>query len=85
LEDGQVIPPGAAGARTEIQCKEAGVIRGFEGAEAIRRIWFKERLILLYYNYCAPRKVRRFACGWHGSCAWAHNRRIRDGAGSEEI
>jgi len=29
VEDGQVIPPGAAVARTEIQCK-AGVIRGFE-------------------------------------------------------
>ncbi len=39
VEDGQVIPPGAAVARTEIQCKEAGVIRGIrEGAEAIRRV-----------------------------------------------
>jgi DNA-directed RNA polymerase subunit beta' len=39
VEDGQNIPPGAVVARTEIQCKEAGEIRGIrEGAEAIRRI-----------------------------------------------
>lgn len=39
VEDGQVIAPGATVARTEIQCKEAGEVRGVrEGAEAIRRI-----------------------------------------------
>ncbi len=39
VEDGQVIPPGAVVARTEIQCKETGEVRGIrEGAEAIRRI-----------------------------------------------
>ncbi|OWY68654.1 DNA-directed RNA polymerase subunit beta'' [cyanobacterium TDX16] len=39
VEDGQNIPPGAVVARTAIQCKEAGEIRGIrEGAEAIRRI-----------------------------------------------
>jgi DNA-directed RNA polymerase subunit beta' len=39
VEDGQNIAPGAVVARTEIQCKEAGTIRGIrEAAEAIRRI-----------------------------------------------
>ncbi|MBV8887560.1 MAG: DNA-directed RNA polymerase subunit beta'', partial [Chroococcidiopsidaceae cyanobacterium CP_BM_RX_35] len=39
VEDGQVIAPGAVVARTEIQCKEAGEVRGVrEGTEAIRRI-----------------------------------------------
>lgn len=39
VEDGQQIEPGAIVARTEIQCKEAGEIRGIrEGTEAIRRI-----------------------------------------------
>jgi DNA-directed RNA polymerase subunit beta' len=39
VEDGQVITPGAVVARTEIQCKEAGEVRGVrEGTEAIRRI-----------------------------------------------
>ncbi|MBD2043516.1 DNA-directed RNA polymerase subunit beta' [Microcoleus sp. FACHB-672] len=39
VEDGQRIAPGAVVARTEIQCKEAGLVRGIrEGAEAIRRI-----------------------------------------------
>jgi DNA-directed RNA polymerase subunit beta' len=39
VEDGQVIPPQAVVAQTEIQCKDAGEIRGIrEGAEAIRRI-----------------------------------------------
>lgn len=39
VEDGQTIEAGAVVARTEIQCKEAGEVRGIrEGAEAIRRI-----------------------------------------------
>ncbi|MCS6791105.1 MAG: DNA-directed RNA polymerase subunit beta' [Oscillatoriaceae bacterium SKW80] len=39
VEDGEIIQPGAVVARTEIQCKEAGEVRGIrEGAEAIRRI-----------------------------------------------
>lgn len=39
VEDGQQIDAGAVVARTEIQCKEAGEIRGIrEGVEAIRRI-----------------------------------------------
>jgi DNA-directed RNA polymerase subunit beta' len=39
VEDGQQIEPGAVVARTEIQCKEAGEVRGIrEGTEAIRRI-----------------------------------------------
>lgn len=39
VTDGMQIPPGAVVARTEIQCKEAGLVRGIrEGAEAIRRI-----------------------------------------------
>ncbi len=39
VEDGQVIAPGAVVARTEIQCKDSGEVRGVrEGAEAIRRI-----------------------------------------------
>ncbi|PSB11729.1 DNA-directed RNA polymerase subunit beta'' [filamentous cyanobacterium CCP2] len=39
VQDGDQIAPGAVVARTEIQCKEAGVVRGIrEGGEAIRRI-----------------------------------------------
>lgn len=39
VEDGDTIEPGSVVARTEIQCKEAGEIRGIrEGSEAIRRI-----------------------------------------------
>ncbi len=39
VKDGDAIEPGAVVARTEIQCKEAGEVRGIrEGAEAIRRI-----------------------------------------------
>jgi len=39
VEDGQQIEPGAVVARTEIQCKEAGEVRGIrEGTEAIRRV-----------------------------------------------
>ncbi|HAZ44706.1 MAG TPA: DNA-directed RNA polymerase subunit beta'' [Cyanobacteria bacterium UBA11369] len=39
VEDGDRIAPGAVVARTEIQCKESGEIRGIrEGGEAIRRV-----------------------------------------------
>jgi len=39
VDDGDEIAPGAVVARTEIQCKEAGEVRGIkEGAEAIRRV-----------------------------------------------
>jgi DNA-directed RNA polymerase subunit beta' len=39
VEDGQQIEPGAVVARTEIQCKESGEVRGIrEGVEAIRRV-----------------------------------------------
>ena len=39
VQDGDQIAPGAVVARTEIQCKEAGEVRGIrEAAEAIRRI-----------------------------------------------
>lgn len=39
VKDGDQIAPGAVVARTEIQCKEAGVVRGIrEGVEAIRRV-----------------------------------------------
>ncbi|HEY9850552.1 MAG TPA: DNA-directed RNA polymerase subunit beta' [Leptolyngbyaceae cyanobacterium] len=39
VSDGETIQPGAVVARTEIQCKEAGEVRGIrEGAEAIRRV-----------------------------------------------
>lgn len=39
VEDGQPIEPGAVVARTEIQCKEAGEVRGIRGdLESIRRI-----------------------------------------------
>ncbi len=39
VKDGDQILPGAVVARTEIQCKEAGEVRGIrQGAEAIRRI-----------------------------------------------
>lgn len=39
VKDGDQIAPGAVVARTEIQCKEAGEVRGIrQGAEAIRRI-----------------------------------------------
>jgi DNA-directed RNA polymerase subunit beta' len=39
VQEGDQITPGAVVARTEIQCKEAGEVRGIrEGSEAIRRI-----------------------------------------------
>ncbi|GEA28790.1 DNA-directed RNA polymerase subunit beta' [Microcystis aeruginosa NIES-4325] len=39
VQDGQEIPPGAVVARTEIQSKEAGEIRGIrQGSEAVRRL-----------------------------------------------
>jgi len=39
VSDGDQITPGAVVARTEIQCKETGEVRGIrEGAEAVRRI-----------------------------------------------
>jgi len=39
VEDGEAIAPGAVVARTEIQCKETGLVRGVrQGTEAIRRI-----------------------------------------------
>jgi DNA-directed RNA polymerase subunit beta' len=39
VEDGDEIAPGAVVARTEIQCKETGEVRGIrEGVEAIRRV-----------------------------------------------
>lgn len=39
VQDGDQIMPGAVVARTEIQCKEAGEIRGIrEGSEAVRRV-----------------------------------------------
>jgi DNA-directed RNA polymerase subunit beta' len=39
VQDGDEIPPGAVVARTEIQCKEAGEIRGIrKGSEAVRRL-----------------------------------------------
>jgi DNA-directed RNA polymerase subunit beta' len=39
ISDGDEIAPGAVVARTEIQCKDAGEVRGIrEGAEAIRRV-----------------------------------------------
>lgn len=39
VHDNQEIPPGAVIARTEIQCKEAGIVRGIKsGDEVIRRI-----------------------------------------------
>lgn len=39
VNDGDEIPPGAVIARTEIQCKESGEVRGIrEGIEAIRRV-----------------------------------------------
>jgi DNA-directed RNA polymerase subunit beta' len=41
VKDGDEIPPGAVVARTEIQCKESGEIRGIpdsKGSEAVRRL-----------------------------------------------
>jgi len=39
VKDGDQIPPGAVLARTEIKCKESGVVRGIrEGQEAVRRL-----------------------------------------------
>ncbi len=39
VQEGQVVPPGAVVARTEIQCKEGGQIRGIrEGDETVRRL-----------------------------------------------
>ena len=39
VKDGDEIPPGAVVARTEIQCKEGGIIRGINaGQESVRRV-----------------------------------------------
>jgi DNA-directed RNA polymerase subunit beta' len=39
VKEGQEIPPGEVVARTEIQCREPGEVRGIrEGAEAVRRV-----------------------------------------------
>ncbi|MBE9175343.1 DNA-directed RNA polymerase subunit beta'' [Synechocystis salina LEGE 06155] len=50
VQDGDQIPPGAVVARTEIQCKEAGIVRGIkEGQESIRRVLLEreaDRLVM---------------------------------------
>jgi DNA-directed RNA polymerase subunit beta' len=57
--DGDEIVPGAVVARTEIQCKEAGLVRGIrEGAEAIRRVLVVRDADLITVPISAPPKVK---------------------------
>jgi len=63
VEDGQVIPPGAAVARTEIQCKEAGVIRGSRRSRGDSADFGSESDL---FTYTVALRVSGFACSWHG-------------------
>jgi DNA-directed RNA polymerase subunit beta' len=61
VEDGQEIPKGAVIARTEIQCKEAGQVRGIrQGGEAIRRILIVRDSDLVAYDLDLPKN--EFQC-----------------------
>ncbi|ELR97862.1 DNA-directed RNA polymerase subunit beta' [Gloeocapsa sp. PCC 73106] len=51
VQDGQEIPPGAIVARTEIQSKASGIVRGIrQGVEAIRRILIMRSADLIKIN-----------------------------------
>jgi DNA-directed RNA polymerase subunit beta' len=59
VTDGDEIAPGAVVARTEIQCKESGIVRGIrEGAEAIRRVLVLRDADLLEIPITNPPKVK---------------------------
>ena len=59
VEDGDTIEPGAVVARTEIQCKEAGVVRGIrEGAEAIRRMLLVREADRIVVETPTPSKLK---------------------------
>ncbi len=59
VSDGDEIAPGAVVARTEIQCKESGIVRGIrEGAEAIRRVLVLRDADLLEIPIANPPKVK---------------------------
>ena len=59
VDDGDEIAPGAVVARTEIQCKEAGEVRGIkEGAEAIRRVLVVRNADRITVAVEAPPKVK---------------------------
>ncbi len=59
VADGDEIAPGAVVARTEIQCKESGIVRGIrEGAEAIRRVLVLRDADLLEIPISNPPKVK---------------------------
>jgi len=59
VDDGDEIAPGAVVARTEIQCKEAGEVRGIkEGAEAIRRVLVVRNADRITVPVEAPPKVK---------------------------
>jgi DNA-directed RNA polymerase subunit beta' len=56
VEDGQEIPKGAVIARTEIRCKEAGIVRGIrQGGEAIRRVLVVRESDLVTYDFDLPK------------------------------
>jgi DNA-directed RNA polymerase subunit beta' len=59
VEDGDEIAPGAVVARTEIQCKDAGEVRGIrEGAEAIRRVLVVRDADRITVPISSPPKVK---------------------------
>jgi DNA-directed RNA polymerase subunit beta' len=64
VKDGQEIEPSAVIARTEILCKEVGLIRGIrEGAEAVRRILLVRPADLLKVEWQLPVTAFKYAVG----------------------
>lgn len=59
VEDGQTIAPGAVIARTQILCKEGGIVRGVQkGTEAVRRCLVLRHSDVVKMNLSAPPKVK---------------------------
>ncbi|ARV61443.1 DNA-directed RNA polymerase subunit beta'' [Nostocales cyanobacterium HT-58-2] len=59
VEDGQTIAPGAVIARTQILCKEGGIVRGVQkGTEAVRRCLVLRHTDMTTTNLSAPPKVK---------------------------
>jgi len=59
VEDGQTIAPGAVIARTQILCKEGGIVRGVQkGTEAVRRCLVLRHNDVVKMDLSAPPKVK---------------------------
>ncbi|HLP88264.1 MAG TPA: DNA-directed RNA polymerase subunit beta'' [Nostocaceae cyanobacterium] len=60
VEEGQTIAPGSVVARTQILCKEGGIVRGVQkGTEAVRRCLVLRQSDLLTINTNTPPKVKQ--------------------------